>query len=311
MNPFLLVLGGPTASGKSSLALEVAKRFRAGGKEAEILCADSITVYKDVEIGATKPSPEERSLVPHHLLDLVAPGEDFTAADFLRLADSLISRLLAQGKYPVLVGGSGFYLRALLRGMASPEEKREESAELKQKLEERARSEGWEKLYQELLSLDPAAAAIVHPNDHYRVIRALQFMALSGEKAKWSEQNKRARLTPPRYPMRYFRLESAREPLRRRIEERTRIMLERGLVEEVEMLLKKGVPATAKPLQSVGYKECVQFLQGKIPRDELQERITQSTARLAKAQATWFRGEELAEALQAPYLENLEKALLV
>lgn len=299
----VIVLGGPTASGKSSLALSLAEELARRGKQAEILCADSITVYRGFEIGAAKPSEAERRLFPHHLLDLVGAESNFTAADFVAAADPLVSRLLGEGKVPIVAGGSGFYLRALLRGMAGQSESPADSAEIKLALEERGKLEGFASLHSELLRADPGSAAIVHPNDHYRIVRALQAMKMHGQ--PWSVLNAAARNTPPRFPFHYFRIEMPKEELRSRVEKRTHEMLAAGLLAEVRGLLAKGISPDSKPMQSVGYRESLEFLKGDFTFDELPGKIVAATMKLTKAQSTWFKGEELAQPLLAPYLENL------
>lgn len=288
----LIVIAGPTASGKSALALAFAREKRKQGLECELLCADSVTVYRGLEIGAAKPGREERAEFPHHLLDVAAPTDDFTAGDFVRLAQSAIEGIWARGALPLLVGGTGFYLRALLRGMASDEkEDPEKAAAIKRALEQRAQEEGFDSLYKELMKNDPGSAPIVHPNDHYRIVRALQAMELYAR--PWSELNKEARARPWRYGgTRFFALDVEREELKRRIEARSIKMIEAGLLGEVKGLLEAGVPPQAKPLQSVGYKECVDTLAGREEERTLAERIAQSTGRLAKSQRTWFRGEQ-------------------
>lgn len=307
----LIVIAGPTASGKSALALELARSLRAAGRETEFICADSVTVYRGLEIGAAKPSREERSEFPHHLLDVAAPTDDFTAGDFVRHTQAAIAGIQSRGALPLLVGGTGFYLRALLRGMASDEgEDAEKSAALKQALEARAAEEGFEALYKELMRKDPGSAPTVHPNDHYRIIRALQAMELYDR--PWSELNQEARARPWRYAgTRFFCLEVEREELRKRIDARSTKMVESGLLAEVKGLLDSGVPPGAKPLQSVGYKECVDTLAGREAEATLAERIAQATARLAKSQRTWFRGEQGVEWLgRADPLAALHAAAL-
>ncbi|RZA09896.1 MAG: tRNA (adenosine(37)-N6)-dimethylallyltransferase MiaA [Proteobacteria bacterium] len=307
-DPLLVVIAGPTASGKTNLSVELAERLRAAGREAEIIAADSVTVYRGLEIGAAKPSAGERARVPHHLLDVADPTTAFTAGDFTRLARPIVERLQAEGKVPILAGGSGFYLRALLRGMASGDENQEEAATIKRNLEARGAAEGFAGLYRELLSQDPGSVSTVHPNDHYRIVRALQAMAL--HKKPWSELNKEARATPPAFPgLRFFSLELEKEELFRRIQQRTEAMLEAGLLAEVEGLLKAGVPADGKPLLSVGYAEAVACLRGSLAFERLGEEIEKNTRRLAKSQLTWFRGEELATWLKVPHRENLFTAL--
>lgn len=301
--PQLIVLGGPTASGKSALALGLAEQLISQGQRAEILCADSITVYRGFEIGAAKPDTSDRQRVPHHLLDLIDADQSFTAADFVKAADPIVSRLLSDEIVPILAGGSGFYLRALLRGMAGEEEDQTASLAVKKRLEERGKNEGWEKLHSELVRLDPGSAPIVHPNDHYRIVRALQAMEI--HRKPWSELNSRARATPPKFPFRYFRLELSKDEIRSKVEKRTALMLQAGLVPEVRSLLDSGVAPDSKPMQSVGYKEAVEFLEGLFPERELHGRIVMGTMKLVKSQMTWFKGEELSTSLAPPFFENL------
>lgn len=296
----LIVIGGPTGSGKSSAALLLARQWRKKGIESEILCADSITIYNGFDIGSAKPSREDRNEFPHHLLDIREGEEAFTAGDFLELADPLVRRILDQDKLPLIVGGTGFYVRALLRGMASGEEDMEQSQKIKESLEERGRVLGWDTLYRELELKDPAALEKIHPNDHYRLVRALQFLEM--HHTLWSEQNKLARQSAPRFLHRYAYLSPSKDELRERIEKRTATMVAAGLLDETKSLLQK-VPPSCKPMQSIGYKEAVLYLEGKIP--DLSAAIAQSTLRLAKQQMTWYRGEELAEAVESPFLENL------
>lgn len=304
----VIVIAGPTASGKSSLALELVDWLRAADRCAEILCADSITLYRGFEIGAAKPSAADRARVPHHLLDLADPAQEFTAGDFVRAASEKIEELQRAGTVPVLVGGAGFYLRALLWGMASPEENSAKAAEVKLVLEARAASEGYEALHRELLRKDPGSAGVVHGNDHYRIIRALQAMELHGK--PWSELNQAARQQPSHYPgLRYFALQVDRGELEERIRARAQAMLADGLLEEVRGLLAQGVPAEAKPMRSVGYLECADVLAGRASAAGLLEAIVHSTKKLAKQQQTWFRGERDVEWLAPPYRTSLKKAL--
>jgi tRNA dimethylallyltransferase len=305
-SPKLIVIGGPTASGKSALAIKLAQHLARQSQPAEILSADSITVYRGFDIGSAKPTEEERGSVPHHLLDLANPDQGFTAGDFLKAADPLIHDLLSRGTVPIVAGGTGFYLRALLRGMAGNEEDAEKSAAVKLAIEERGRAEGFEKLHRELIAKDPGSAGTIHPKDHYRIVRALQAMEMQGK--PWSELNAQARAAPARFPHRYFKIKIERDELRKRIEARVAQMLAQGLVEEVEGLLAKGVNPASKPMQSVGYKETLAFLRGDLAEEELAPAIVQATCKLAKQQNTWFRGEDLGEWLEEPYWENLAKA---
>ncbi len=305
----LLVIAGPTASGKSKLALELAAQLAQQGHKPEILCADSITVYRGFTIGAAKPSAEDQARFPHHLLDLADPQEVFTAGDFVRHALPLTQALLNKNHTPILVGGTGFYLRALLKGMASDEEEDPARAlQVRKKLEARAAAEGWQSLHQELLQKDPGSAPVIHANDHYRILRGLQAMELSGR--PWSELNRAARAAPPRFPgARYFCLRWEKEDLQKRVEARTQTMLDHGLVEEVQGLLQTGVPSSAKPMQSVGYKECLAYLEGAISREGLAPEIARATMKLVKSQLTWFRGEKDVEWIAPDFLPHILHAL--
>jgi len=304
-NP-IIVIAGPTASGKSELAVNLSLKLREQNIEAEILCADSITVYKGFEIGAAKPNDELKKLVPHHLLDICNADQNFTAGSFTLKANALIAKLHANKKVPILVGGTGFYIRALIQGMAEEaEEDKNEVLKVKASLEERAKEEGYSKLYQEMLSLDPSLKIMIHENDHYRIIRALQAMKVSG--TRWSELNAKAKNSAPKYEnSKYFCINIPRDVLRERVIFRTKKMLSDGLVEEVKNLLADGVPPNAKPMQSVGYKECVVYLQSEKPSiTTLEENIVRETMRLAKRQNTWFRGEKNVIWLPIEKEENL------
>ncbi len=300
-----IVIAGPSASGKSALALRLARELRAQGKETEFICADSVTVFRGLDIGSAKASKEERAEFRHHLLDVASPTEDFTAGDFIRLAIPAIVGIQARNALPLIVGGTGFYLRALLRGMASNEaEDPVLAAAIKERLTARAASEGWEALYREMLRLDPGSASTVHANDHYRVIRALQAMEIY--RRPWSELNRSARAAPWRFPgTRFFCLEVEKEELKENIRARASAMLGAGLMREVQALLDSGVPASAKPLLSVGYKECIDTLAGRESAETLLDRITQATSRLAKQQRTWFKSEQGVEMLRGDPWEAL------
>jgi len=305
----VIAIAGATASGKSALALRLARHLQEVGTRAEILCADSVTVYKGFDIGAAKPNATERSAFPHHLLDVAEATQSFTAGDFVRMATLEIEAIHSRAAIPIVVGGTGFYLRALLRGMASNEtEDWAKSNLIKNRLTDRAAVEGWQTLHQEMLRKDPGSATSVHPNDHYRIVRALQAMEIHGQ--PWSELNQRARAAAWRFPgTRFFCVELDREKLRENISLRTQRMMTEGLLQEVEKLLAAGIPPGAKPMLSVGYKECLDTLEGREPLASLQERIAQSTLKLAKQQRTWFRGERGVEWLRHSAWEALAEAL--
>jgi len=306
-----IVIAGPTASGKSALALRLARLFRdERGQAVEIVCADSVTVFRGFDIGSAKPTKEEQREFRHHLIDVAGAEESFTGGDFIRLAIPAILGIQARKALPLLVGGTGFYLRALLRGMASDEaEDPVLAAAIKERLVARAAAEGYEALHKEVLRLDPGSAATVHANDHYRVVRALQAMEIY--KKPWSELNRTARQAPWRFPgTRFFCLEVDKELLKERIRQRTSQLLEAGLMSEVRGLLASGLSPASKALLSVGYKECLDTLEGREPESTLAERITLATNRLAKQQRTWFKSEQGVEMLRGPeYWEELSERL--
>ena len=270
-----IIIAGPTASGKSALSIGIAEKF--GG---EIINADSVAVYKGFDIGAAKPSDEEKNTVPHHLFDLFESHEDCDAGLYAKLAKQKIKEISDRGNTPIIVGGTGLYLRALLG---------ESFHDLPHDPEVRAQltSKPKEELF-ELLSLnDPERAKELHPNDHFRLARALEIFFITGKTmAELTKEN------PKSDPIDhiFIALEPGREDLLKRIEKRTRQMIRKGLVEEVRGLLSKGVKKDDKPMQSIGYKEVIDFLDaGENDWAELEERINISTRQFARRQVTWFK----------------------
>ena len=314
MNPILnklpiIAVTGPTASGKSDTAVRLAKLFSVVGKKAEIISADSVAVYRGFDVGTAKPSPDHREDIPHHLIDIRDWHEEFTAADFVNLADEIIQKLLAQDTIPILVGGTGFYLRALFQGMTEQsEENTEKATAIKKELEHILELQGVDTLYQEMIALDPELTRRIHPNDHYRVIRALQAMRATGK--RWSELNDAAKLRKPRYEnFRLFCLDIPKQELEVRVVHRTERMVASGLLSEVNGLLAMGVEKNAKPMQSVGYRESLDFIENKIAEKEWQDAIVRHTLHLAKQQRTWFRGEKRVEWISGDPLTGIVKAL--
>lgn len=276
----LAVLTGPTASGKTRIALELAERWG-----AEIVSADSMQVYRRLDIGTAKPTAAERARVPHHALDLADPDEPFDAVRFCEAADAAIAGIAARGRRVLVVGGTGLYLRVLLFGLADlpppdPERRRE--------LEAEAERAGNPALHARLAEIDPAAAARIHPADRFRIIRALE-VAAAGRPI--SEIQAAHRFAEPRYPHRLVALRVDREELRARILRRAEAMLAAGLLEEVRGILAAGYPPELRPLQAFGYREPVAAVLGRRPVQGLAEAIAIDTARYAKRQVTWLRGE--------------------
>ena len=274
----LIVIVGPTAVGKSALALQLAQRL--GG---EIVSGDSMCVYRGMDIGTAKPSREERNLAPHHLIDIKDPAEPFSVVEFQQLASETINQINQRGKLPILVGGTGLYIQALLEGYQfSPTGKTPLRTALAPT----------EKLYQQLAELDPVTAARIHPNDHKRIVRALEVAMTENRSLSKSKSNSL------QYDCLVFGLTMDREELYRRIEQRVDTMVEQGLMAEVAGLLDQGLASDATALQAIGYKEFVACIRDNLSPETAISLIKQSSRRYAKRQLTWFR--------RMPYLEWID-----
>jgi tRNA dimethylallyltransferase len=292
--PFLTVIAGPTASGKSALAVELARR--AGG---EIVGADSQQVYRYFDVGTAKPSAEELAAVPHHLISVVDPLEPFSAAEYQRRADVAIAEIASRGRPVFVVGGTGLYLRVLLHGVV---EAPGAHPALRAELEALAATEGREEVHRKLAEVDPETAARLPPRDLVRIIRALEIHALTGKTA--SEFRREHAFAGERYPFRLQVLSPPREALYRTIEARTAAMFEQGLVEEVRALLARGY-GNAAPMRSVGYVQARAFVEGTLTLEEAKQLVAQETRRYAKRQLTWFRKEPGALFVEPPYARLL------
>ena len=299
MSPFVVICG-PTASGKSSVGALLAETF--GG---EVISADSMQVYRGLDIGTDKVPAELRRRVPHHMIDIAEPGEGYSAARYEREAGAVLDRLLGEGKLPVVVGGSGLYIRILLNGIfPSPPA----SASIRKRLKQEAEKNGVGSLYERLLTVDPAYARTAAPTDLRRIVRALEVFELTGSPfSSWHEWH-RAEHKPREAVM--IGLMRSREDLYRRIDDRVDEMFARGLVEEVRQLCEKGYADALKHLRPLGYKEVIDHLDGAVELDETICLAKRNSRRFAKRQMTWFRKEnvrwvELAAADEAP--EALEK----
>jgi len=276
----LPVVVGPTGSGKSELAIRVA--LAAGG---EIVNCDSLQVYCGFDIGTAKVPVAERHGVPHHLIDVIDPGQPFTAGDYARLAKAALREIAARGRIPVVTGGTGFYLRALLDGLF-PGPSRDETlrTRLQRREEERPGS-----LHRILQRLDPTAAARIHPNDKNKTTRALEVRLIEGQALSALFERGRAPLTGFRAIK--LGLDPERKLLNARLNDRTRLIFERGLVDEVRQLLAAGVSRGAKPFESLGYKQALQVVDGNLTFEEALESTQLETRQYAKRQITWFRKE--------------------
>ena len=279
--PPLVVLCGPTAAGKTAAALALARHF-----DLEVISADSRQVYRLMDIGTAKPTAAEREQVPHHLLDVAWPDESFDAAGFAAQAATAIDRVIGRGRLPVVVGGTGLYIRALTEGLvATPPV----DPGLRRRLETWADTEGNGALHARLVQVDPDAAMLLHPNDRIRLVRALEVFELTGRPlSAWQrEHGFRTR----RYRLLKIGMAPERNELYRRIDERAAAMLAGGLVEETAALLAAGYSPHLKTLQTIGYRETVRFLRGECTRDMALTELQQATRRYAKRQLTWFRAD--------------------
>lgn len=290
MKPFLTVIAGPTASGKTALAVELARQ-----RGGEIVSADSQQVYRYFDIGTAKPSAEELAAVPHHLISVVEPLEPFSAAEYQRRADDAIADITARGRPVFVVGGTGMYLRILLHGLV---EAPGADPELRAELEALAAAEGREAVHRKLAEVDPETAAKLPPRDLVRTIRALEIHKQTGKTA--SEFRKEHAFAADRYPFRMYVLSPPREEMYRGIDARTAAMFQRGLVDEVRELIARGY-AEAAPMRSVGYVQAKAVVDGTLSLEEAIEQAAQETRRYAKRQLTWFRKEAGAVFIEPPY----------
>lgn len=295
----LLVLAGPTAAGKSALALRLAPLL-----ETDIISADSAQVYRGLDIGTAKPSAEEQRRVRHHLIDMVEPDEDYSVARYQRDARQLIDRLWSSGRLPFMVGGTGLYLRAVTENYAFGRRGGEQV--LRRRLEAEAESAGSEALHERLKVHDPAAAARIHPRDRRRIIRALEVFTLEGSPI--SAQVERTRKGDSPYRLLIFGLTLPRPLLYSAIEERVEAMLKRGLLEEVRRLLSRGYPRSSPGLQILGYRQLAACVAGEISHEEAVREIKTQTRRLAKRQLTWFRRDRGIQWLDASAAGGMERA---
>ena len=276
----VLVVAGPTASGKTALGISLALAL--GG---EIVSADSMQVYRGMDIGTAKATPAERAAVPHHMLDVADPAEDYSVSRYVEEAALCCEEILSRGRVPILVGGTGLYIDSLLSGRSfSP---RGEDPILRASLNAKYDSLGGEAMLEELRKIDPARAALLHPADRKRIVRALEVFSLTGETI--TAHDEASRNLPPRYTS-LFLIPGFhdRSLLYRRIDDRVEKMVELGLFEEVRTLLASGIPAEATAMQAIGYKETAAWLNGLLSPQEAVSQIKQASRRYAKRQLTWF-----------------------
>ena len=279
--PDLIVICGPTASGKTALSVALAKQL--GG---EVVSADSMQIYRRMDIGTAKPTVEEMDGVPHHMIDVADPEENYSVARYVSDAVPIVDDIIARGKIPIVAGGTGLYIDNLIAGREfAPFE---ENSGLRDVLQVRAQQEGLPSLLEELRQVDPEAAERLHPNDEKRIIRALEVWLSTGKTI--TQHNMETQSIPPRYTPLIIGLDfQEREHLRRRIDLRVDEMMERGLEKEIRQLLDDGVPSRCTAMQAIGYKEIVSAILEGRPVEEGAEEVKLRSRQYAKRQLTWFR----------------------
>jgi len=295
----VVVIAGPTASGKSGLAVELSILLK-----GEIVSADSMQVYRYMDVGTAKPSPAERGMVPHHLLDVVDPDEEFNAALYRSLAVPVIRDLLSRGKVCFIVGGTGLYIKTLLGGLlrCPPADQ-----SLREELRDQAQAQGLEALYRRLEELDPGSAKKIHAHDKVRILRALEIIELT--KKPLSALIQGHGFQDSAFQALKICLQIDRKELYHRINERSLLMVKRGLVEETENLVTRGYPPDLKPMKSLGYRHAVRHLEGRYDRGEMVRQLQMDTRRYAKRQLTWFRADPSITWIDPQRKEHLVKTI--
>ncbi len=276
----IICIAGPTASGKTALAVELAKELN-----GEVVSCDSMQVYKRMDIGTAKPTLKEMQGIPHHMLGVAEPDEDFSVSRYCEMASPIVDSIVARGKTAIIAGGTGLYMDSLIKGNAFAPFP---STGVRERLEARADAEGIDVLMKELNTIDPAAAAKLHLSDRKRIIRALEVYLETGETI--TAHNLRTQAIPPRYNPLWLGLDfDPRQALYDRIDLRVEIMLEMGLIKEIQELLASGIPAKCTAMQAIGYKEFVNALAGNGTIEEAAGEVRKSSRHYAKRQLTWFK----------------------
>ncbi len=274
---FAIVVCGPTGSGKTELAIKLANAF-----DGEIISADSIAIYKGLDVGTAKPDENERGLAVHHMIDVVSPCEEFSVAEYKDMARKILRDIISRGKLPIICGGTGYYIDATLYDFSYGNcPKNEDFRKTCDKIIEES---GTEALYERLKECDPITAEILHPNDKMRIVRALEIYHITGMRKSDITDNK-----TPIIPFYAFSYDYDRDVLYSRINERVDAMFEKGLINEVKSLINSGVSPLAQAMQGIGYKEVVEGLEQNYTEEEIKETVKRNTRRYAKRQITWFK----------------------
>jgi tRNA dimethylallyltransferase len=279
MNP-IICIAGPTASGKTALAVALAKAI-----DAEVVSCDSMQVYRRMDIGTAKPTAEEMDGIVHHMLSVAEPWEDFSVGKYCQMASPIVDDIVSRGKTAIIVGGTGLYMDALIRGNDFAPVP---STGCRERLEQLADEQGIEAVIQRLQEVDPESATRLHPSDRKRIIRAMEVYLETGETI--TQHNLKTQQIPPRYNPVWFALEDMdRATLYNRIDHRVDIMLQDGLLDEIRTLLGKGIPEKCTAMQAIGYKEFIDALAGRCSFETATDLVKQSSRKYAKRQLTWFR----------------------
>ena len=297
----IICIAGPTASGKTALAVELAKALN-----GEVVSCDSMQVYRRMDIGTAKPTQAEMQGIPHHMLDVAEPAEDFSVSRYCEMADPIVEDILSRGKTAIIAGGTGLYMDALIRGNTFAPYP---STGMREKLEAQADAEGMDAMLRLLHSIDPESAARLHLKDRKRILRALEVFYETGETI--TAHNLKTQQIPPKYDALWFALEDEnRQNLYDRIDKRVDKMLADGLIDEIKALLADGIPLKCTAMQAIGYKEFVDALQGTCTIEEAAAQVQQSSRHYAKRQLTWFRRNPAIHWLRRQKDESTEEILI-
>lgn len=297
----IICIAGPTASGKTALAIALAKEVN-----GEVISCDSMQIYRGMDIGTAKPTKEEMQGIVHHMLDVADPSEDFSVSRYCEMATPILEDILARGKTPIIVGGTGLYMDALIKGNSFAPYP---STGMREKLEAQADKDGMEAMLNLLRAIDPDAAEKLHLKDRKRVLRALEVYYETGETI--TSHNTKTQQLPPKYKPYWFAItDSDRSVLYNRIDRRVDIMLDNGLLDEIQDLLASGVSAKCTAMQAIGYKEFVGTLSGNCSIDEAAQQVKQASRHYAKRQLTWFRRNPDIHWIQRKPGDTTEKILV-
>ena len=297
----MIILTGPTAVGKTDLSIQLAKAIN-----GEIISADSMQVYRHMDIGSAKVTPEEMDGVPHHLIDVLEPEEEFNVVVFQKLAKEALTGIYERGHIPIIVGGTGYYIQALLYDIDFTEN--DGDTAIRRELEKLAQTQGAGCLHQMLQEIDPESAAAIHQNNVKRVIRAIEFYRQTGKKISLHNEQEREKQSP--YQFLYYVLDTDRKTLYERIDRRVDLMMEHGLVDEVKHLADMGCTRDMVSMQGLGYKEILDYLSGEIPLEEAVYILKRDTRHFAKRQITWFKRERDVRWLELEQFQNDRKKVL-